>query len=360
MPGPQRSPRRRRQRQDPGLPRRRRQDADPRGALRRHGRGHGRLRRAGRSGGQRRARTRGRARARRARPRRRADRRGGRRRASAATPGCCATAAPPMRSSGAWAWRAGTLDGRIAGGRVPPPAQRYRHGGLAANGRRSATAGTLRARSLGLSSQDVAGSRTDASTGRRTYYVQRTVEGSLSLIDGGAGATGAALTRERYAVTYDAAGRPVDLMVIATGIYRGLVRPAHPPAAGRPGCCRRRRAGCARTSRRRTSTSPTPRACAWRGAFLRAGPPSGRGPLGRRGRDRRRPAPAPGRPSASSTPAPTTPTSGATASTARWASRGCNSAASLSRTRSTPTSWPPPRAGWTGCGACAGIAWARA
>jgi hypothetical protein len=59
------------------------------------------------------------------------------------------------------------------------------------------------------------------STGRRTLYVQRTVEGSLSLTYGTAGATGARTDRERYAVTYDAAGRPVDLMVLATGIYRG-------------------------------------------------------------------------------------------------------------------------------------------
>jgi hypothetical protein len=124
------------------------------------------------------------------------------------------------------------LDGLIASGRVPPPTQRYRHGGLASRG--SATAGTLPAATLGLSSQDVAGTRTDASTGRRTFYVQRTVEGSLSLTYGTAGATGARTDRERYAVTYDAAGRPVDLMVITTGIYRGSFDlPARlQPAAG--------------------------------------------------------------------------------------------------------------------------------
>ncbi len=127
---------------------------------------------------------------------------------------------------------AGTLDALIASGRVPRPTQRYRHGGLASRG--SATAGTAARAMLALSSQDVAGVRTDASTGRRTYYVQRTVEGSLSLIDGGAGATGGRMTRERYAVTYDAAGRPVDLMVIATGIYRGSFDlPTHlQPVAG--------------------------------------------------------------------------------------------------------------------------------
>jgi hypothetical protein len=114
---------------------------------------------------------------------------------------------------------AGTLDALIASGRVPRPTQRYRHGGFGSRG--SASAGTAARGMLALSSQDVAGVRTDASTGRRTHYVQRTVEGSLSLTYAGAGATGARMIRERYAVTYDAAGRPVDLMVIATGLYRG-------------------------------------------------------------------------------------------------------------------------------------------
>jgi hypothetical protein len=113
----------------------------------------------------------------------------------------------------------GKLDALIASGRVPAPSQRYLHGGLASRG--SITGGTLPGGTLGLSSQDVAGTRTDASTGRRTFYVQRTVEGSLSLTYGGASATGARTDRERYAVTYDAAGRPVDLMVLGTGIYRG-------------------------------------------------------------------------------------------------------------------------------------------
>jgi hypothetical protein len=114
---------------------------------------------------------------------------------------------------------AGTLDALIASGRVPRPTQRYRHGGVESRG--SASVGNGPRGALALSSQDVAGVRTDATTGRRTDYVQRTVEGSLSLTDGGAGATGGRMTRERYAVTYDAAGRPVDLMVLTTGIYRG-------------------------------------------------------------------------------------------------------------------------------------------
>jgi hypothetical protein len=111
------------------------------------------------------------------------------------------------------------LDAMIARGRVPPPSQRYKHGGFGTRGQ--ASAGTAATASLGLSSQDVSGVRVDASTGRRTLYVQRTVEGSLSLSNGAAGVTGGQMVRERYAVTYDAAGRPVDLMLIATGIYRG-------------------------------------------------------------------------------------------------------------------------------------------
>jgi hypothetical protein len=113
----------------------------------------------------------------------------------------------------------GRLDAHIASGRVPPPTQRYRHGGLGSRG--SATAGTVARGTLGLSSQDVAGVRIDASTGRQTLYVQRTVEGSLSLTNGAVGATGARTARERYAVTYDATGRLVDLMVMTTGFYRG-------------------------------------------------------------------------------------------------------------------------------------------
>jgi hypothetical protein len=113
---------------------------------------------------------------------------------------------------------AGTVDALIARGRLPAPSQRYSHGGLGARG--GATAGTSMLATAGLSSQDVAGTRTDAATGRRTYYVQRTVQGALSLTWGLAGGTAARTTRERYAVTYDSAGRPVDLMVMTTGIYR--------------------------------------------------------------------------------------------------------------------------------------------
>jgi hypothetical protein len=112
----------------------------------------------------------------------------------------------------------GELERRIADGRMPVPALRYGHRGLSADGLLSR--GTTAGGSLGLSAQDVAGARTDARTGRTTFYVQRTVEASLSLTHTGAAATATGGNRERYAVTYNAAGRPVDLMVMTTGSYK--------------------------------------------------------------------------------------------------------------------------------------------
>jgi hypothetical protein len=114
------------------------------------------------------------------------------------------------------------LEERVAAGRLPAPRLRYHHGGLAVRGEVFRSVGR-RGASLALSSEDVAGSRVDTVTGRRTFYVQRTVEGALSLTGGPGrgGATGARRARERYAVTYDRGGRAVDLMVMTTGKYRG-------------------------------------------------------------------------------------------------------------------------------------------
>ena len=107
------------------------------------------------------------------------------------------------------------LLGLVAAGRLQAPTQRYDQGGFAVSGGISRGKGTL-----ALSSDDVAGSRVDASTGRRTLYVQRSVEGALSLTTGPGGVTGSRRTRERYAITYDRTGRPVDLMVMTAGRYR--------------------------------------------------------------------------------------------------------------------------------------------
>jgi hypothetical protein len=112
----------------------------------------------------------------------------------------------------------GELERLVAAGRLPKPALRYEQGGLRVSGTLSRGAGLGGA--LGLSSQDVSGTRTDARTGRTTVYVQRAVDGSLSLTHSGASVTGSRGDRERYAVTYDAGGRPIDLMVMTTGTFK--------------------------------------------------------------------------------------------------------------------------------------------
>jgi hypothetical protein len=110
------------------------------------------------------------------------------------------------------------LERLVAAGHLQEPTQRYDQGGFGVHGDVSRGRGTI-----ALSSDDVAGSRIDASTGRRTFYVQRTVEGALSLTGGPGGVTGARRTRERYAVTYDRSGRAVDLMVMSAGRYRASI-----------------------------------------------------------------------------------------------------------------------------------------
>jgi hypothetical protein len=112
----------------------------------------------------------------------------------------------------------GELERLVAAGRLQAPTQRYDQGGFAVEGGVSRRSGKL-----ALASDDVAGARTDASTGRRTLYVQRTVEGTLSLTGGAGGVTGSHRTRERYAVTFDRSGRPVDLMVMTAGRYRASI-----------------------------------------------------------------------------------------------------------------------------------------
>jgi hypothetical protein len=110
------------------------------------------------------------------------------------------------------------LERLIATRRLPAPTLRYEHGGARVDGELSR--GTVVGASLGLSSEDVSGRRINALTHRTTVYVQRTVDGSLSLTHAGSGATAAQTDRERYAITYDASGRPLDLMVMTTGTFR--------------------------------------------------------------------------------------------------------------------------------------------
>jgi hypothetical protein len=112
----------------------------------------------------------------------------------------------------------GHIEKQISARRLPAPALSYEQGGARVQG--TVSRGTVVGAALGLSSQDVSGTRTDARTGATTVYVQRAVEGSLSLTHEGVTATAAHGVRERYAVTYDAAGRPTDLMVMTTGSFR--------------------------------------------------------------------------------------------------------------------------------------------
>jgi hypothetical protein len=112
----------------------------------------------------------------------------------------------------------GELERLVAARRLPAPSQRYEQGGVRVLG--TLSRGAMVGGSLALGSQDVSGTRVDERTGRTTFYVQRTVDGSLSLTHEGTGATGSRGDRERYAITYDAGGRPVDLTVMTTGTYR--------------------------------------------------------------------------------------------------------------------------------------------
>ena len=264
-----------------------------------------------------------------------------------------------MRSSGACGVGPGRLDALIASGRVPTPdaalpPRRPRRAGARPAARQRWPGATL-----GLSSQDVAGTRVDASTGRRTLYVQRTVEGSLSLtlrrppgVDGRG-----ARDRERYAVTYDAAGPPRRPHGARHRHLSRLVRPARAPAAGGRGCCRRRPGACAPTSRRRTSTSPTPRACAWRApsssrsaipAAVHAGAAVAIAAALRRRLDARR---------RRARPHLRRRRAALRRRRLGRASRACSSARRCRARCSTRTSWPRRRGAWTGCGACAATAW---
>jgi hypothetical protein len=75
----------------------------------------------------------------------------------------------------------------------------------------------------GLSAADVAGTRVDRVTGRRTFYLRRSNELDASGAVASAGADGAAAGETEYALTVDRDGRPVDLAVIASGSLGGSI-----------------------------------------------------------------------------------------------------------------------------------------
>ena len=212
----------------------------------------------------------------------------------------------------------------IASGRVPSrhaalPARRPREPGLGL-GRQP-----RRAPTLGLSSQDVAGARIDASTGRRDAL--RAAHGRRLAVADLRGRRRDRRAHEPRALRGDLRRRRASRRPDGHR-HRHLsrvVRPAHPPAAGRRAAVGADRPG----AHLRRGDAPRPHRprepARWRA------PSSSRSAIRPRStpapRSRSRP-PCAGAwtPWASSTPAPTTPTSAATASTARWASRACNSA----------------------------------
>lgn len=76
-----------------------------------------------------------------------------------------------------------------------------------------------------LSYEDAYGERTDRVSGERTVYVRSTVDGRGRVAFGrsGFGVSGQGRGEERYAVTLDRDGRPVDLMVLSTLDVQGAV-----------------------------------------------------------------------------------------------------------------------------------------
>ena len=74
---------------------------------------------------------------------------------------------------------------------------------------------------LGVSAADTHGSRLEASSGRRTFYVRRAndIVATATLRDTGGSVS--ATREEEYAVTVDATGRPVDLAVLRHGRLGG-------------------------------------------------------------------------------------------------------------------------------------------
>lgn len=71
--------------------------------------------------------------------------------------------------------------------------------------------------SLGLTASDLKGLRVDRQTGRRTFFLDRGSSAGVSLTMAEIGARGERDGSERYAVTVDGDGRPLDLVVLRQG-----------------------------------------------------------------------------------------------------------------------------------------------
>ena len=103
--------------------------------------------------------------------------------------------------------------GRRGGWRAPEPAFSYTERGSSVtldlrSGERA---------SLELSADFAYGERIEHATGRRTVYVRDAKEGGASVAFGdGWSAAGEGAAQERFGVTFDRAGRPVDFVVLST------------------------------------------------------------------------------------------------------------------------------------------------
>jgi hypothetical protein len=76
---------------------------------------------------------------------------------------------------------------------------------------------------LDLAAGTVSGERVEHATGRRTVYVRDTREGAGTLSFGDFSGAGEITTRERFGITYDREGRPVDLVVVSSLDVEGTV-----------------------------------------------------------------------------------------------------------------------------------------
>jgi hypothetical protein len=132
---------------------------------------------------------------------------------------------------------AGSISGRVTRGRAwlrpagaqaqalvdrigSPPAPDFTWG---EKGMESRAEGRYHLAGLSLDAEDAFGARRDTRTGERTFTIRRRNELAGDLARLGTGAEAGGRHVERYAVTVDRSGRPVDLVVTDTVRYHGGV-----------------------------------------------------------------------------------------------------------------------------------------
>ena len=118
----------------------------------------------------------------------------------------------------AWLRRAGPEAQALVDNIGEPPPPDYTWG---EKGMESRAEGRYRVAGISFDAEDSFGSRLDARTGERTFAVRRRNELAGDLVRVGAGAEAGGRHLERYAVTVDRSGRPVDLVVTDTVRYHG-------------------------------------------------------------------------------------------------------------------------------------------